>query len=462
MSAVAPLPDRGQVLLVDDEEEVLLSLRRLLRREFDIHMARSAIEGYAILKDTPIQVVISDQRMPDITGAEFFSQVKETYPHAIRLLLTGYADIDAVISAVNDGNIYRYITKPWNPDELPAIVRGAYEHYRTIVQNIQLVHELRLLNEDLEDRVQTRTADLRQAVERLSRSEQTLRAITDALAEGLVVVDREGSTTLANPEAERLLGWSEEALLGHPFHDAVHRHADKPRPICPILTAMSEPEILRSRDDTFVNRHGEAFPVRLSTAPLLQGQEQIGTVIAFQDVTDQKRLQAELERLATHDSLTGLYNRRELEKRLAIDLSRARRHHEPLALLMIDIDHFKEINDGFGHPVGDAMLCQLGDLFERALRTADYAARYGGEEFVVVLPQTPSDSANHLAERIRRLVAETDFEGPDDSLHHFTISIGLAAFPEHAGDADGLIALADQALYRAKGGGRNRTEGQPP
>lgn len=461
MNDVCPNEERGQVLVVDDEEQVLQSLRRLLRRDFDVHLARSAAEGYAILEQIPIQVIVSDQRMPDITGAEFFSRVKEAYPHAIRLMLTAYADLDAVISAVNDGNIYRYITKPWNPEELPAIVRDAYAHYRAIVRNIELVNELRAINEELEARVQMRTADLQEALDDLSRSEQRLREITHSLAEGLVVIDRDGRITMANPEAVRLLGRSEDELLGRSFHDCVHRHVPAggaPANGCRLLHVLSEPDVLRGYDDAFSNQRGEVFPVSLSAAPLHRGDQRVGTVIAFQDVTERKRLESELERLATQDPLTGLLNRRELLSRLAADISRMRRYRQSLAVLMMDLDHFKQINDVFGHPVGDELLCALARLFEDTVRAADYVARYGGEEFVVVLPQTAGVQAVHLAERIRERVATAVFSDRAGRSHRATISIGLASFPEDASDVEGLFAQADKALYLAKERGRNRIE----
>lgn len=155
------------LLIVDDEVEIQKALRRQFRRFCNVHIASSAMEGIEILKTVPIQAIISDQRMPDVTGSEFLQDVKGEYPDAIRLLLTGYADINAVIEAINQGQIFRYITKPWDPTELETIVREAFLRHDLIVENRQLVETLRRYNEELEQRVAARTADLAAANEHL-------------------------------------------------------------------------------------------------------------------------------------------------------------------------------------------------------------------------------------------------------------------------------------------------------
>jgi signal transduction histidine kinase len=148
------------LLVIDDEPSILSALKRQFRRNYQVYIANSAEEGLELMKTHPIQVIISDQRMPGMTGTAFFDQVKTNYTYAIRLLLTGYADIQAVIEAINDGNIYRYITKPWDPAELDTIVRGAFERHDLIVRNEELVTKLQQANVDLESKVQSRTAQL--------------------------------------------------------------------------------------------------------------------------------------------------------------------------------------------------------------------------------------------------------------------------------------------------------------
>jgi diguanylate cyclase (GGDEF)-like protein len=162
------------------------------------------------------------------------------------------------------------------------------------------------------------------------------------------------------------------------------------------------------------------------------------------------------------DSLTGLYNRRHLEHRLAQELARAQRHAQPLACLFIDADHFKSINDAFGHPAGDRVLEALAQRLTGRLRASDIATRYGGEEFAVLLPHTGVDSACHLAEEIRCAIAAAPIPLGSGEQVHVTVSIGVAAYcpkdrpwPAHSAGRH-LLAHADQAVYRAKQAGRNR------
>ncbi len=176
---------RGQLLVIDDEEEILKALSRQFRRKHDVHTAQSADEGLRIMTEVPIQVIISDQRMPGMNGVEFFHRVKNDYPDAIRLLLTGYADIQAVIAAINDGNVFRYIPKPWDPIELETIVNEAFQRYQLIVQNRELLIELQAANALLERRVEERTAELAEANERLKRMDETKDALLGMAAHDL-------------------------------------------------------------------------------------------------------------------------------------------------------------------------------------------------------------------------------------------------------------------------------------
>ncbi len=171
--------------------------------------------------------------------------------------------------------------------------------------------------------------------------------------------------------------------------------------------------------------------------------------------TELKRSAARIRELMMRDPLTGVFNRRALSERLEEELERARRHDQPLALLMLDIDHFKTINDRFGHQMGDRVLVELGRCLRRQVRRIDFVARYGGEEFVILLPQTDLGGACRFAERLRRDIGALTVEGLAEPL---SVSIGVTA--RQARDtADDLLKRADDALYAAKRAGRNRVIG---
>ena len=168
----------------------------------------------------------------------------------------------------------------------------------------------------------------------------------------------------------------------------------------------------------------------------------------------------ELKLLSVTDGLTRAYNHRHFQERLRSEFSRARRHGEPLACVMIDIDNFKRVNDLHGHPVGDRVLVRLVEILKEATRGEDLVARYGGEEFVLLLPKTDGERALHLAERLRERVEREGFLLPAGERIPFTVSLGVAGCDSAQGDcidtSDRLLQAADAALYRAKADGRNR------
>ena len=199
---------------------------------------------------------------------------------------------------------------------------------------------------------------------------------------------------------------------------------------------------------------GDSVPVWLaaSMSPT-PGGEAAYLVLAFHDLSEQKRLERRLEWEATHDHLTGLYNRAQCERLLDYEARRAGRYGRPLGLILFDIDHFKWINDSAGHDVGDAALRELARRVVANVRNADVVGRWGGEEFVVLAPETAGESVRRLAEKLRTVVADTPFEALGGA--PLTISAGVA---EMSGETDpaSLVHAADRALYAAKAGGRDR------
>jgi two-component system, cell cycle response regulator len=186
---------------------------------------------------------------------------------------------------------------------------------------------------------------------------------------------------------------------------------------------------------------------------------QFGPTVVFRySVTDEEHegLLKQLYAASVTDSLTGAYNREHLESRLQAELSYARRHKSEVSLVMFDIDHFKAVNDTYGHPAGDAVLIAVSSAVARALRNEDVFARYGGEEFAIILRNIDRESARRVGERIRLCVASLKVRHAEHVLG-VTISVGCAAMTELPDPStDGLIALADRRLYAAKHGGRNR------
>ncbi len=198
---------------------------------------------------------------------------------------------------------------------------------------------------------------------------------------------------------------------------------------------------------------------------LLKPLEELDLLLAsIQRAIQKRRLETrnlqlvkELEEMAIRDPLTGIYNHRHMHTCLSEEIARALRYEHPFSIMMIDIDHFKQVNDGHGHLVGDFVLKRMVRLFEEHLRRCDTIFRYGGEEFIILLPETEKKTAKVVADRLLGAIRSHTFDC-DGKRVHITVSIGSAMFPEEARDIPALIGLADRRLYRAKKMGRNRYE----
>jgi diguanylate cyclase (GGDEF)-like protein len=209
-----------------------------------------------------------------------------------------------------------------------------------------------------------------------------------------------------------------------------------------VKSAGPEPMDLSLRDGSVIRCHVASLP---------DG----GRMLIYSDVTDIVRAAEELERLATIDGMTGIYNRRHFLTLADHEWVRARRYHRPLSFLMIDIDNFKNVNDTFGHQVGDAVIVRLAEMARSCKRDSDVLARVGGEEFALLLPETHLRQANVAAERLRKEVsrARPPVEQVDVTP---TVSIGVAVATDEMNDFSALMQAADSALYEAKRSGRNR------
>ena len=260
-----------------------------------------------------------------------------------------------------------------------------------------------------------------------------------------------------NPAFEKLMGYTAADVIGQnpkilqgPGTDDKTRYK--------IRKAMREGVSIRSQILNY-DKAGNELWLDINMVPLFDEKGSLVYYAAIErDLTEYKKLQAHLENMATIDSLTGLANRQAFMQRAKNEFNRARRYARPLTVVMIDIDHFKAINDQHGHAVGDDVLRQAADICQSSLRGSDFMGRVGGEEFVLLLPDTPHTNAYHVAERMRTHLYETPIELDDGTTLNITASFGVAPMNEDDSDFDALLERADEAMYHAKHEGRNQVK----
>lgn len=285
-----------------------------------------------------------------------------------------------------------------------------------------------------------------------------LDAIGAAVGEGIYVLDPEGKTLYVNQAACTLTGYNEQKLYQENLHQLLHQHEENNTPLqrCPIFTNALK-GITYEGDEQFKTRSGELLPVVVTSQPMIERNRISGVVTVFRDISERKSTEQKLELLATTDSLTELSNRRAFLDRLHEEQRLSKRLGHTSSLLMIDFDHFKQINDEHGHHAGDQVLQHFSRLARSCLRETDSIGRLGGEEFAILLPGTDLEGATQLAERLRLLIEQTPTES-DTGTIPMTLSIGVTLLNTNDADSSVLLRRADAALYQAKSNGRNRIE----
>lgn len=261
------MDERIKILCVDDEQNVLNSLRRLfLDEDYEVLTANSGPDGLALQQQEHAQIIISDYRMPGMTGVEFLREVNKTWPHTVRIVLSGYADTASIVSAINEGQIYKFIPKPWNDDELKVTVANAIERYFLAKRNRELTEELKEKNIELERLLEERTVNLEQR----SRMLVNFQNIINAIPVGVLGVDGDGIVVMANHAWIRML-LPESELLGEPVAKLFP----------PEVAAL--PERVRKEGRVTIRTTIQTVP-GVMIGSLLQGDhEQEGVIIVFID-----------------------------------------------------------------------------------------------------------------------------------------------------------------------------------
>ncbi|MBI2380914.1 MAG: EAL domain-containing protein [Gammaproteobacteria bacterium] len=417
------------ILLVDDNEANLLALSALLERPgLKLLTAKSGPEALNLLLKHAAALVLLDVQMPGMDGFEVARLMQgraDTRAIPIIFMTAFYRDEAALLRGYRNGAI-DYLYKPINPVVLKS--------------KVSLFLEL--------DSQQHR---LERAYAQIAEQKRYYQSILHAVGDGVLGVDARGIVRFCNPAAQCLFQAEARDLQGRPVDELFSGEA-----IQTLSTdgaqALVDAEALGLVEAELLRVGGEPFPVSLRCTPI--GGSLDGYVLAFQDISERKCFEEQLVAQATTDPLTGLANRNGLKLAVDMALGRAQRGIGCAALLLIDLDHFKAVNDTYGHDVGDAFLKEVAQRLKSCVRVSDTVARLGGDEFTVVLDElAESNDAAMIAEKILEVLSRPF------PLEHGSIatggSIGIAVYPECGLDAGEMMRSADIAMYRAKADGRN-------
>jgi diguanylate cyclase (GGDEF)-like protein/PAS domain S-box-containing protein len=390
------------------------------------HLANKNLQAQSI---DHVAAVLVDLFLPDSAGIETFDRLFQTAPQIPILILTAAQDEDIAKLAVQCG-AHEYLLK----DRLDA-----YLLPKAVGSMIE------------------RAANTEALFEEKERAQVTLDSIGDAV----MSTDIAGNVTYLNIVAERLTGWSRHEAAGHPFEE-VFRIIDsttREEARNPIAFAIRENKTVGLTPNCVLNRRdGVESPIEDSAAPIHDRYGQVtGAVIVFHDVSAARATTLTMSYLAQHDSLTDLPNRALLNDRLTEAISLAHRHQRQLAVLFLDVDRFKHINDSLGHMIGDRLLQSIAQRLLGCVRASDTVSRQGGDEFVILLSEvTHAEDATVCADKILAVVRSPHRIDQHDL--HVTASIGIVTYPDDGTDVDTLMKHADFAMYHAKENGRDNRQ----
>jgi diguanylate cyclase (GGDEF)-like protein/PAS domain S-box-containing protein len=376
-----------------------------------------------------VAAVLVDLMLPDSSGIETFARLIQAAPHIPILILTTVQDEDIAQLAVR-GGAHEYLLK----DRLDVY-----------------------LLPNAVGRMIERTAHTETLFEEKERAQVTLNSIGDAV----VSTDVSGHVTYLNVVAERLTGWSQQEAAGRPLEEVfrIIDGATREEARNPMAFAIRENKTVSLTPNCILmRRDGVESPIEDSSAPIHDRHGQVtGAVMVFHDVSAARATTLRMSYLAQHDGLTGLPNRILLNDRLIEAMALALRYQRQLAVLFLDVDRFKYINDTLGHAIGDRLLQSIAQRLLGCVRTSDTVSRQGGDEFVILLPEvTHAQDATVCADKILEILRSP--HRVDDHDLHVTASIGIVTYPDDGTDAETLLKHADFAMYHAKDSGRDNRQ----
>ena len=437
------LPPPFRLLLVDDEPRLLASLYALLEDSgHELRTATCGSEAVALLEQMPFDLALLDLRLPDFGGHQIMDVINRKKLDTDVIVLSGETGIDGAIGALKRG-AYDYLRKPYSREELLSTVENALRKRRL-------------------------ESDNKRIAQQLERSEKLYRYLVDSSPDIIYTLNEEGRFSFVNDRAQQLLGFSRSELIGNHYSELVHDedlerayYVFNERRVGERASRNIELRLksagARDKGPTFENTL-----VTLSFNSMgmygdgkqKEGAEFFGTYGVARDITERKRAEAMISYHAYHDILTDLPNRMLFKDRLGLAIMQAKRKETELAVMFIDLDRFKLVNDTLGHIRGDELLQQVATRLKATLRQGDTLARLGGDEFTIFLPELLNRDDAHVVANKALECLQKSFRLADSDVH-ISASIGIAVYPEDGETIDELLCHADMAMYQVKAQGKN-------
>ncbi|MCW8941725.1 MAG: diguanylate cyclase, partial [Gammaproteobacteria bacterium] len=431
-----------KILVVDDDPVVLKSLKDLLAiRGFNPNTAIGGQEAICQLDQNDYDLVLLDLHMPYVSGHDVMDYINSSKIDTSVIIVSGETSFEAAKNACTQG-AYDFLRKPYATDELIITITNALKEKRLKKQNLFMQQQL-------------------------SESERLHRYIVNTSPDIIYILDQDGHFTFINERIESLLGFSKEEIVGKHYSFLVH-HDDMEQAKYVFnerrigTRAAKNIELRLKCKDDGKSRHfnNRTLPIELSAMGMYTGDSQssssyTGTYGVARDVTERKIAEETINFQAYHDLLTKLPNRALLRDRLSLAISQAKREDEKLAVMFLDLDRFKNINDSLGHMIGDELLQMVSMRLKECIRAADTLARFGGDEFTLMLPKLHNgrEDASKLAEKITNTLKQPFIV--DGHELYVSASIGIALYPQDGTNIETLIKHADVAMYHVKGQGKN-------